>query len=1298
VSGYEVLGELGRGGMGVVYQARHARLGRVVALKMLLGGAFAGPQERERFRREAEAAARLQHPHIVQVFEVGEEKGCPFLALEYVDGGSLDQKLQGTPLPAPEAARLAEALARAVHYAHQRSIIHRDLKPSNILLACSPGALAERSAAASRLHEAVPKIADFGLAKQLDAATLNTQSGAVLGTPDFMAPEQAAGAPGAVGPAADVYALGAILYYLLTGRPPFLAATPLDTLLRVRSEEPVAPSVLQPTVPRDLDTVCLKCLQKSPDRRYDSAAQLADDLGRFLAGEPVRARPTPVWERTAKWVKRRPAPAALLAVSLAAVIALAVGGAWFTRQVQDERDKADEESRKAKRQEQLAKEAGRKELRQRKSAEAENARYRRTLYAAHIHLAHQAWQDGHVGRVRELLEGKGCPPDLRGWEWHYLRGLCHKDLYTIRTRDPISLAFRPDGRRLASGSLDGTVRLWDVARGRRLHTLRGHRDRVAALAFRSDGWLLVSGGDDGTVRLWDPAAGRLLRTLSGNNGWVRCLAFSPDDRLLASGQRDGTVKLWDTTAWQIVRTLQADTDLVESVVFSPDGRRLAAAGAGRAIRLWDVAGGKRVRTFWGHAWQVSSLAFSPDGKTLASGSEDATVRLWEVSTGRPLRTLYGHAGWARAVAFRPDGRFLASAGTDTIIRFWDVRQGEVVKKLRGHAGLVHSVVFSPDGRLAASAAEDGSIKFWDTAGPPQEARTLATEPGPVECLAFSPDRRRVAVAYRYGILKIWDTTGRERLSLTAHGDQIHGLAFSPNGHRLASGSHDKTVKVWDAATGRLLRTLGGHAHFVRGVAFHPDGRRLAAACFDGTITLWDVRTGRRLRTLQGHKAAVIAVAFHPCGRLLASASDDGTVKLWDVTGGQVKHTLAAHAGGVQAVAFSPRGEWLASAGNDQAVRLWSVGAGRVEHVLRGHTGFVSAVAFSPDGRRLASGGQDLLVKLWDVPSGQEVLSLPQHKSLVYAVAFSPDGRWLASGGGDPVHLWEALGAEKSPSPPAALSPDPSRVLAWHRRQATECEQEGQWFAAAWHLDRLIAQEAGRHLSGARWDNLVGRLSEALADYRLLYQRRANARAEAGQWGGARRDFALVLALGAQTANPWRGLALAHLGAGDVAGYRQVCERMRRRLDPAPDPVTAATLAWTCLVVPDAVQDYRGMVRDLERAAARHPTSCYFYHPLGAVLYRAGRTSAAVANITQALHFHTRDGGTPYDALFLALAHHRLGHREEARQWLDRAGEWIDRQQHATPVGSPRPLFPWFQRLELALLHREARAALEGTKP
>jgi serine/threonine protein kinase len=334
IPGYEVLGELGRGGMGVVYQARHLGLKRPVALKVVLAGGHADPQELARFRAEAEAVARLQHPNVVQIYEVGEHDGLPFLALEFCAGGSLAQRLAGTPLPPRAAAELAQTLARAMHSAHTQGVVHRDLKPANILLrrkSENPNPKSEQGPSdvsdfGFRISDFEPKVTDFGLAKRLDGSHGLTQTGQVMGTPSYMAPEQASGRAREVGPAADVYALGAVLYELLTGRPPFRAATSLETLDQVLHDEPVAPARLQSGVPRDLETVCLKCLHKEPSRRYASAADLADDLRRFLDGRPIAARRTPAWERAGKWARRRPAAAALIVVGALAAVTLAALG------------------------------------------------------------------------------------------------------------------------------------------------------------------------------------------------------------------------------------------------------------------------------------------------------------------------------------------------------------------------------------------------------------------------------------------------------------------------------------------------------------------------------------------------------------------------------------------------------------------------------------------------------------------------------------------------------------------------------------------------------------------------------------------------------------------------------------------------------------------------------------------------------------------------------------------------------------------------------------------------------------
>ncbi len=395
VTGYEILNELGRGGMGVVYRAWQQKLKRVVALKVMLAGDYAGPEGVGRFRIEAEAMARLQHPNIVQVHEIGEQDGRPFLALEYVEGGSLARKLAGTPLASAEAARLVEVTALAMHAAHLKGVVHRDLKPANVLLTA----------------DGAPKVTDFGLAKLVVGGSGQTASGAFLGSPSYMAPEQAGGDSAHVGPPADVYALGALLYEALTGRPPFRGATVADTVRQVMSEDPVSPRRLCPTVPRDLETICLKCLKKSPKIRYATAADLASDLGRFLAGEPVWARPSGPAEHAWKWARRRPAPAAALAVAVLAAATLLTGGLWYQGQLEDavvyahgQRDEAGRARVEA--------EHNLDDARQATAAmEAQRDEAFQNLYLANLPLAQRAWQAARVGRVLQLLDA-GRPRGL----------------------------------------------------------------------------------------------------------------------------------------------------------------------------------------------------------------------------------------------------------------------------------------------------------------------------------------------------------------------------------------------------------------------------------------------------------------------------------------------------------------------------------------------------------------------------------------------------------------------------------------------------------------------------------------------------------------------------------------------------------------------------------------------------------------------------------------------------------------------------------------------------------------------
>ena len=1090
IPGYEIVSELGRGGMGVVYKARHLALDRLVALKVILAGPHAGPKDLERFRQEAEAVAKLRHVNIVQVYDIAESEGIPFFVLEFIDGGSLAHYLAGTPQPLGAAARLIENLARAIHFAHERNIVHRDLKPANILLQKEEGrrrrrarSLADRKGEIDDLTSFVPKITDFGLAKRLDGHSAGTQSGEVVGTPSYMAPEQASSKGQGVGPASDVYALGAIFYEMLTGRPPFRGPTSLDTVLQVLHEEPVRPSHLRSNLPRDLETICLKCLAKEPGKRYASAEKLGDDLQRFRQGKPIKARPVAFHERVWKWARNRPVTAALLAgIFLVALIGFA-GITWQWQEASRARDDKELERQQA--------ELARKEAERAQSKEAEQRkRARASLYFSRLSQSRLQWRVNDLTSARDSLAK--CIPtagqdDYRDWEWYYLQGLFHNDLQTM-VHPSVGMGggvvYDPRGDFVVSAvgaeetGIPGSVRIWDARTGsmRQAFSAPAAMNRVAVAP---DSQRLALAGTDGKVMIRDLKSDKEISSHSLHTHLVSSLAFSPNAEHLASGSWDQKVVIWDYGKGKKVQELAGHSDRIQSVAYHPGGKLLASGSWDATIRIWDLNSSKAIKTFQGHKKAVYCVAFSPDGQLLVSAGSNGNIKIWELETGKIVQSLTADTGAVLSISFSPDGRFLAKGGTDGTVRIWDLDGGVEKICFRGHVTPVECVSFSPDCRRVVSLSPaEGIVKVWDLTRHPEFA-TLARTEADIEALAFGDDGKRLLSVTKWGKLQAWDaSTGMplEERQLALEAAMCPGMpvSFAPGGRRLAAISKDdpRVVKSWNVETGTEEVVFRGHTLPVSCVCFSGDGKLFATSAFLAAgakheIKVWDVSSGRERFTLSG-QGQIYSITFSPDGSSLAWGGQHVLALVpWKTRDQEVKFVV--HQGPVTGLAFHRDGNLLASAGmEDRTVKVW-----KLDKVLSGvqrpwrtlaAPGLICDLAFSPDGRRLAAASRDML-KLWDFASSNEVLTLrgaPQRFAdppFNARLAFSSDGLRLAGSNWDEsISIWEAprIQGEDQFDQIRRKKRDlaDQRTLIWHLQEAELCLEHANFPATHFHLQQL----------------------------------------------------------------------------------------------------------------------------------------------------------------------------------------------------------------------------------------------------
>lgn len=1016
IPGYEILGELGQGGMGIVYKARDLVLNRVVALKVVRRETSS--RGLARFLAEAEAAAAVHHLNVVQVYEFGQSDGRPYLALEFCPGGTLADQLRADRAAHRRdpraAAELVSRVAAGVAAAHAQGIVHRDLKPGNILFD----------------QEGRPKVADFGLAKRGTGADL-TVTGAVLGTPLYMSPEQAGGKAKFVGPPADVWALGVILYECLTGKRPFDADSANAVLARILLEEPATPRTAAPDVPRDLDLICRKCLEKDPAHRYPTAAELADDLRRFVAGESITVRPAGLLERGYRWARRKPTAAAAcvlatLVLGLGAVTAV-IGSFWRRAEAAGaEAAAARDQLGVEKRQAEDARDAERVAKLQAEDArrQADDAREDTAVlvYLRTVNLAHREWNEGNAARARQLLAA--CRPDLRGWEWHYLDRVCHPERLVIPAhRGPIyDTEFSRDGTRIVTAGLDGTVRVWDARTGAEVRAFPGHPSWPTAAAFTPDGTRVISGDGFGMVRIWEVGTGKQVGGFQTPGGMVRSVAVGDGGKRILTTGMDRAIA-WTPEGKALVTFGVKTVGEHGKLWWDPAGRLIVTADHNlKTISGWNPETGKPRFTVPGHANGTHAVGFSADGARLVTAGADGTVAIRDTATGKVLRSLVGHTESLFTAEFSADGKRVVTAGWDKTARVWDAATGAQLVVLRGHTNVVYRARFSVDGGAVVTAGEDGTARVWDLRAAVNPV-VLAGAGRQALTVAFSAGDGRLFTGHADGRVLTWDPRTGERVgAIAAHLRWAYGVVPLPGGKTLATGGTGGAVEVWDLATGTRARTLdrprnpavpdrdplgGPNIPEVRWLAVDRTGTRLLAVRTDRTTTVWELSTGAQLYELKPPGTLVEAAAFSPDGSQLVGVCVNGTVRGWDAATGVERFSRPIDGAG-NAVAFSPDGRLIAVGGKFGIARILRAADGEPVATLIGHRQWVTWVRFSPDGSRLVTADDDGRVKLWVARGWQEALTLRAHGGWARVAEFSPDGRTLATVGDDGfARLWDA---------------------------------------------------------------------------------------------------------------------------------------------------------------------------------------------------------------------------------------------------------------------------------------------------